>query len=362
MNVRSVSLALMIAAITIFSDSLIGQDVRELVALTRDREQVLSKWTVDVEVTRRDQRKPEQTAVPRTDGVPNNGQLPDWITFRSTEKIVYSHPNWYVDVRTSNDIEVKDARDRRAFDGSVVSSMRGDLSKWSLGKISTRPSLPSESLEYFLGLYNLPYSEAIQSIATSTSSVNGRICIKSPVRDNKTGTRNIHQKAELFFDVASGYAPVRLHEFSKLQESEDWQLVKYWEVLEFHQDSSGVFLPKLVEIKECLFGANSSDPGLTPPELFSEARIEFRNWSVGNAPESTSFEKFRVAFPANVSVEDERVGKSFQAVELTDWAILDEAEKVEGFSPGRQFSLFLIVVLGLVFGGWYIYRMRTLKK
>ena len=362
MNFRPVPLALMIVAVSIFSDSLNGQDVRELVAIIRDRELILSKWTVEVEVTRSDKRKPEQTAVPRTDGVPNNGQLPDWIAFRSTERIVYSHPNWYVDVRTSNDIELNDARDRRAFDGSVVSSLRGDLSKWSIGKISTRPSLPSESLEYFLGLYNLPYSEAIQSIATSTSSVNGRICIKSPIRDSKIGPRNIHQKAELFFDVASGYAPVRLQEFSKLQQSTDWQLVKYWEVLEFHQDSSGVFLPKLVEIKEYLFGENSSDSGLTPPKLFSEARIEFRNWSVGNAPESTSFEKFRVAFPANVSVEDERVGKSFQAIELTDWAILDEAERVEGFSPSRQFSLFLVVVLGFVFGGWYIYRMRALEK
>jgi len=208
----------------------------------------------------------------------------------------------------------------------------------------------------------LPYSEAIQSIASSTSSVNGRICIGSPVRQGKVGARNIQQKAELLFDISAGYAPVRMQEFSKLEESTDWQLVKYWEVLEFHQDSSGVFLPKLVEIKEHLLEVNNTDVRVTPPELISEARIEFRKWSVGNAPESISFEKFRVAFPAYVSVEDERVGKSFQAIELTDWAILDEAEKVERFSPGRQFSVFLIFVLGCVVVGWYIYRMRTLKK
>jgi len=110
MYVRVSSVSLMFVAVSILSDTLSGQDVRELAALIRDRELVLSKWTVEVEVTRRDKIKSGQIAVPRTGGVPNNGQSPDWVIFRSTELIVYSHPNWYVDVRTSNDIELTDAR------------------------------------------------------------------------------------------------------------------------------------------------------------------------------------------------------------------------------------------------------------
>jgi hypothetical protein len=315
---RIIIIALAFGITSLLTNSLFGQSRDELAKLVRDREDALSQWTVEVEINRRDRRPPriDTRNIPRSEGVPVLGAAPDWIHVSVIELITYSSPKWSVKSMRSSDFEVIDTTERRAFDGSVASQLSGTPTQWGIGTISTRPTVPSESLMYFLGLYDLPYSKMVADETLTIKAINGRLSLESPVRQRLIDGAEFEEKGTLFFDANAGYAPVRSEANLRRKGDQKWRLVTVWEVEKFHQEPSGVSLPTRVVVEEYLPNTAEGDDVRSTFELFSRAEIELRNWSIGSIPID---HKFRVAFPPNIHVDDERTGKRLQANELSDW-------------------------------------------
>jgi len=331
-----------------------GQTKSDLIRMLRDRETILAEWSVEVEIQKRRKRGADETVVPRTNGIPNNGRLPDWVKSHTTELITFSNPRWIVVKRVSDDVELEDQRIRIAYDGSVTSVLRGNLDNWYTGIITTKPHQVSQVIEFFYGMYHGSYSEAVDTVAESTELISGTLRVKTPVRETRSGSTVVYNQGIIWFDPKVGYAPVRSESRIKNNGEADWELSRYWEVTEFYPDQAGVFLPKQVELKEFRWIDRDSASDDQNDRLTDIEQFEFRNWSVGKPDVD---QKFRVAFPANVTVHDQRVGKHFQAIELSDWEILNEVENVANSSI-RRYSLFVVVGLVVLIVGWYVLRNR----
>jgi hypothetical protein len=335
-----------------------AQTLEDLAKVLRDRSEVLAEWSVEVEVQKRRKRGREETVIPRTDGSPNAGRLPDWINSSVTESVKVSGDKWIVDRFVSDDVDLEDQRMRYAFDGSVSSGLRGNRQSWLQGEISTQNKKLVSFPEFFLGTPNGTYAEFVASVAASIDVVSGKIRVETPVREERVGSKVFHDKGVLWFDPQAGLAPFRAESFSRVGDDANWSLVRSWQVSEFHQDSTGVFLPQKVEVQHYRLSDGSSQVTPIDAALYHIEQYEFRNWSIGKADDG---ETFRVGFPANVVVHDQRVGKYHQAFELSDWEILQEVESVEKFSPVQRYAVFLILGLVVTLVGWFAFRRMVVK-
>jgi hypothetical protein len=334
-----------------------AQTLEDLAKVLRDRDEILGEWSVEVEVQQRRKRDRDETVVPRTDGRPNDGRLPDWVTSSVTETVRVAGNKWIVDRMVSDDVDLEDQRMRYAFDGSVMSGMRGTGQSWLQGEISTKNKEMFSFPEFFLGTSSGTYAQFVASVASSIDVASGKIRVETPVREEPLGGSIVHDRGVLWFDPQAGFAPFRAEVFSRVGDDVNWILVRSWQVSEFHRDATGVFLPKTIEVQHYRSRDSGAEITQDNAAMYHIERYEFRNWSIGKLDND---ETFRVAFPANVIVHDQRVGKHHQAFELTDWEILREVESVAGFSSVRRYAGFLILGLAITLIGWFVFRRMVL--
>jgi hypothetical protein len=113
----------------------------------------------------------------------------------------------------------------------------------------------------------------------------------------------------------------------------------------FQQLSNGLFVPSQGQVR--LEDPNSK-------EVLSES-IDFSDWTF---PSQWSTDSYQVEFSPGTLVTDQRVGKTFRAIELTDWKISAEVERGDKLTSKHSWLWFLFVVVLLLVGtfvGWRTY-------
>jgi hypothetical protein len=330
-----------------------GQSKSDLIRMLRDREEVLSDYAVEFEVTRLRRRSASETNVPRTNGIPNNGNLPDMIRYQSVTSAIASKPKWTIDVTADFDNMPAMKRERSAFDGHVYSHMHGSMERWHSGAISKSVIiLNGTGVEEFTVGHQVLYSKAVRDLGESVElDDQGLIRVSFLPREELAGDTKRSFRGLIWFDPRIGCAPVRQQ--LQARQSADWVDGPFWVIDEFHQDESGIYLPKTIRRETKV----ASNVDMSPSDRIEESvTYSLRNWTIGSVDAQLNF---RVAFPADVIVQDQRSGKNFRAIELSDWEILKEVENVESFSPIRRYSAFIIVALVIVVIGWYVVRRRV---
>ncbi len=157
----------------------------------------------------------------------------------------------------------------------------------------------------------------------------------------------------IYLDPSRHYSIARVAYRYRTPPDVDWTEFKRLEVVEAHQDLSGVWLPTKATVEEYTVQARRG----VPPELMVKSDIVFTDWVLNpNLPEST----FAFQFPVNSIMTDEIAGKTFKSVAITDQDIADSANLLElapaNGTQARGLSLFIGLGLTLSLIGLFLVR------
>lgn len=328
-----------------------AQTMPELIQLLEDREALLTQYSVRVEMVRKRKRQPSETQVPRTAGVANNGNLPDILTFLTQKWIQVDGNKWFEDAREDADVSGAPQRRRSAFDGKVLSKLYGTMDQWYAAIIEeSEIEFADGSISEVVAGGFKPWSFALKTFGETVEVENGLIRVKFREKEEQFDVHNMMMRAVMWFDPEHGYAPVRQENQFKIDGK--WSLASEWHIDGFYSLPDRVCLPKVATWNHSTFqwdGSGSAEIDMTTVYTFSD-------WVLGDIDREQTY---RVPFPPQVLVRDERVGKEFRAIELTDWEIENEVANVPKFTSGPRYTIFLILALAVVIGIWLFWRRQS---
>jgi hypothetical protein len=304
-----------------------AQTVSELRDVLSERERLFSSFSVRLKVT-------GESSV----GGPVRRYTRD-------ESVSFSGEKWYYERIEHNSNWPKPRRDKGAYDGKLYSFASGDEA-WTQGVISLALSgaPPSDITNYLHGGAGMGYSSALVDGETVLETTDGLIRFSSPKMEGPVVSGRPSQLwVELSFDPKLNFALVS--QKRNYETGGDSGCLGEITASSFQQLSNGLFVPSQGQVR--LEDPNSK-------EVLSES-IDFSDWTF---PSQRSTDSYQVEFSPGTLVTDQRVGKTFRAIELTDWKISAEVERGDKLTSKHSWLWFLFVVVLLLVGtfvGWRTY-------
>ncbi len=236
------------------------------------------------------------------------------------------------------------------FNGTELKQLSGLPELWVDGTVSAkfdRLSWGLEPREYLNHFFGTRISEALRQrgvVMAGQDEWQGRPVVKIETRGSK-GDDGRSRKGQYWIDLDHNFSVVRRSAMI-LRGEKDWTDYLVVESSDYQEAAPGVWVP--TKIKRRGYAVNLKDPS-KPAQLDDTVDVSARNWLVNvEMPDRL----FRLTFPPQVAVRDERTGATYRTTRVTDRAIDDEVregfnlyEELQRAAVVRRWKMFLVAAV-----------------